>query len=704
MATGKKRSAAKKKPLTTGAKVSRTPRGVVVPDQSLGTVRLEVSGQIKLLDTWVDIPPEMAAAMASLSAETAPAIDAVESAAATVLDQAQAAAAAVAGAADALCTRLSPVTTFALEQLNRLPMDVQTSMDPRLQLAVVNSRAGKQSMPVASADGDSVPVVARVTSHSEWKDIPDVDPGAEIGAAEDGTVIVTGRIPLKKAEAIRQNPAVISMKASQPVHTTLNNTVASMGVQAGNPAVAGAAGGAGVVIGIVDSGGDFAHRNFLRADGNTRLLALWQQGAPAKANSPYGYGRLFEPDDINKALKKADPYAALGYDPGVGVPGSPGSHGTHVMDIAGGNGSGSLLPGVAPEADLIFVEMSARDIAWSGQNSVFNSFGDSVQMLEAAKFIFDRAGDRPCVVNLSLGTNGGPHDGTSLVEQGFDALVSQKPNRAIVLAAGNAQDDKVHTMGIVAANGQLDISWVLTNGKGGEFELWYGGSKRLRAELLGPGDQVLGTVAPGENFPLGAGNGEIAAFLSSRITDPNNKDNVIGIWLAPNWPDGEVKVRLHALAAEDVEFHAWVERLDRGQAYFNSPVKSHLLGSLSTGRLSIVVGAYDARKTGEPAATFSSSGPTRDGREKPEVSAPGVQVSAAQSRTKDGVVKKPGTSMAAPAVTGLIALMMAKALRDGKDLTIADIRAKLKAGVKAGVGPAAWDPQLGDGRASSAAV
>ncbi|WP_390349948.1 S8 family serine peptidase [Variovorax boronicumulans] len=117
-----------------------------------------------------------------------------------------------------------------------------------------------------------------------------------------------------------------------------------------------------------------------------------------------------------------------------------------------------------------------------------------------------------------------------------------------------------------------------------------------------------------------------------------------------------------------------------------------------------MVGAYDARKTGEPAASFSSAGPTRDGRPKPEVSAPGVQVKAAQSRTKDGMVKKSGTSMAAPAVTGLVALMLAKAHKAGKKLAIADIRAKLKAGVKPGAGPAGWDPQRGDGRAGSGAI
>lgn len=671
--------------MATGKK--RTPSGSRLPQ----SVRLEPRGQLKLRGVWVEMPPDMAAAMLGAAATAEP----------TPLEFAAPALAAVlAGSSAALCTRLSPVAPFALAQLQRLPLDVETSMDPRLQLAVVNRRAGKPSMPVASADGESVPVVARVTSHAAWAEIADVDPGAEIGTAQDGTVIVTGRIPIRKAEAIHQHPDVLSMKASQPVRPLLQDTLESMGVQPGSPAVAGTGGGAGVVVGIVDIGGDFAHLNFREAGGGTRLLALWQQGAPARADSPYGYGRLHGRAEIDAALKKTDPYRTLGYDPGGARTG--GSHGTHVMDIAAGNGRGSQLPGVAPAAELVFVEVSARDVAWGGPESVFSSFGDSVQMLEAVKFVFDTAGEKPCVVNLSLGTNGGPHDGSSLVEQGFDALVAQKPNRAIVLAAGNAQEDGVHTMGTVPAGGQLEVAWVLTGGTGGEFELWYGGSERLRAELLGPDGELLASVAPGENFPMGTGNGEIAAFLSSRINDPNNKDNVIGIWLAPNWPDGEVKVRLHALADREVPFHAWIERSDSGQAHFKAPVASHLLGSLSTGRQTVVVGAYDARKSGEPAAGFSSAGPTRDGRPKPEVAAPGMQVMAARSRSEDGLTKKSGTSMAAPAVTGLIALMLAKARKERTSLSIEQIRAKLQEGVKGGA--SGWDPQLGAGRASGKAI
>ena len=48
------------------------------------------------------------------------------------------------------------------------------------------------------------------------------------------------------------------------------------------------------------------------------------------------------------------------------------------MDIAAGNGRGSNSPGVAPQADLIFVEVAASDIPWSGPAVVGKAFGDSV--------------------------------------------------------------------------------------------------------------------------------------------------------------------------------------------------------------------------------------------------------------------------------------------------------------------------------------
>ena len=92
------------------------------------------------------------------------------------------------------------------------------------------------------------------------------------------------------------------------------------------------------------------------------------------------------------------------------------------------------------------------------------------------------------------------------------------------------------------------------------------------------------------------------------------------------------------------------------------------------GRLSVAVGSYDAHKPQRPISFFSSAGPTRDGRQKPEISAPGHGVFAAHSRTFTGVVPKNGTSMAAPAVAGIVALVLGEARERGLDLSAAEVR------------------------------
>jgi hypothetical protein len=98
-------------------------------------------------------------------------------------------------------------------------------------------------------------------------------------------------------------------------------------------------------------------------------------------------------------------------------------------------------------------------VVWEGEEVAGSEFGDSVQLLEAVKFLFEVAGERPCVVNISLGTNGGPHDGSSLVEQGIDLLIQEQPGRAVVIAAANSFDDGILAAGVVPQGGTVDLSW-----------------------------------------------------------------------------------------------------------------------------------------------------------------------------------------------------------------------------------------------------
>lgn len=592
-----------------------------------------------------------------------------------------------------------------IDDLKPLDLGILEAMDPRLQRMVMRQNQGDAKTAGTSTGSDEVVVVAKVNDLAAWEALSEVRTGLAIPG--DDYTIVTARVPISRLEALRTLPFVLSLKLSRPVTTSLDATTRETGASA-LPAGSLAAGGSGVLVGVVDFGCDFAHRNFRRADGTTRLKAIWDQNAAPSAGSPFGFGHVYLPAEINAALKSADPYVALGYGPQPDSGSSKGTHGTHVTDIAAGNGLGSGVPGCAPQADLIFVELAADDVPWSGPDTVGKSFGDSVQLLEAVQWIFEQAGDQPCVINASLGTNGGPHDGTSLVEIGLDRLLTQKPGRAMVIAASNSFADGIHAAGVVPPGGSADVKFIVgqQDPTGNELEFWYAGADRFTAQLISPDGRTLLQAAPGTSQALKGPDGKAAVLLVNRLNDPNNHDNTIGLFLESNMPAGTWTVRLTGNTVANGQFHAWIERDDRGQSRFAAPNdNSQTLGSISCGRESIVVGSYDAHKAGVPLSFFSSSGPTRDGRQKPEVSAPGHDVLAAWSRTGAKVTRKSGTSMASPAVTGCVALVMAEAAKRGKQHTVADLRS-LAIGTARQNPPTSggWDPRYGHGRIAPAVM
>lgn len=601
-----------------------------------------------------------------------------------------------------LTTRRSQTRSEGPSTLIASEPDIERGLDPRLQLTVARQGAAMPLVSTVSAAADEVSVVALVSDVDAWEAMSEVRVGSRIGKNISDLTLVTARIPVARIEAVRRHSCVQSLKAAHSIRPVLSATTDETSSTTSRlPFGAQPDGARGVVVGIIDFGCDFAHQNFRDSNGQTRIETIWHQAGQGQGIPGFTYGRVIRAPEINQALKQSDPYAALRYGPEPDSPNQIGTHGTHVMDIAAGNGRGSRVAGCAPSATLVFVDLSATDIPWQGSKVVDYSFGDSVRLLEAIIFVFEQAGDRPCVVNLSLGTNGGPHDGTTLVEQGIDAQVRSKPNRAVVIAASNSHDHGIHAMGTIPSGGSVDVEWRhAVSRQPAELEVWLPGLSNTAVQLITPNGIALETVESNDNRSW-LDNGQIGVYIANRRKDPNNGANQIGIYISDEFLAGTWTVRLHERGPVPVDFHAWIERFDHAQSKFvTGRADTHTLGSISCGLDSIVVGSYDAHKAARPISWFSSEGPTRDGREKPEISAPGHDVLAAHSRTGTMAVRKSGTSMAAPAVAGIIALLFAEARRGNSNVSSAQLRSMLLAcgSRNPPQSPPKWDSRYGFGR------
>jgi subtilisin family serine protease len=83
--------------------------------------------------------------------------------------------------------------------------------------------------------------------------------------------------------------------------------------------------------------------------------------------------------------------------------------------------------------------------------------------------------------------------------------------------------------------------------------------------------------------------------------------------------------------------------------------RANTLGAPADGHLVLAVGAVTS--TGAR-ASFSSVGPTADGRIKPDVAAPGVAVKIARPDGNPGYATANGTSFACPLTAGVVALLV----------------------------------------------
>lgn len=234
--------------------------------------------------------------------------------------------------------------------------------------------------------------------------------------------LVSARVPADRMHALAQEPAVRFFEFSMDKGVALNDSMRVKArvneVHQGLAPLPEGYDGEGVILGFIDSGMDWQHPDFLDENGNTRVLKYWDQTLPVNGQTPqpYGYGQVWDSTQINAGLMTS-----------VDQPQWFG-HGSTVTGTAAGNGlANGRHKGVAPKADMIIV--SAR---FSG------NFRASVA--DAVKYIFDEAEalGRPVVINASLGTYLGSHDGLDASALFIDELIQEQGGRVLVAAAGNS--------------------------------------------------------------------------------------------------------------------------------------------------------------------------------------------------------------------------------------------------------------------------
>jgi subtilisin family serine protease len=335
-------------------------------------------------------------------------------------------------------------------------------------------------------------------------------------------------------------------------------------------------------------------------------------------------------------------------------------------------------------------------------------------------YIFQKAAalGKRAVVNLSLGSQQGPHDGTDPFDLMIDALTG--PGRIVVVSAGNDAGKGLHGhFPLVAATDEtmtLSVpAYTPLAGAVNDYLLftgWYPGADQLSLTITTPGGTVIGPVATGaQRTDVDTPDGYLNVY--NGVSSPSNGDHEVYIELYDSTEAvapavGTWQFRFSpsvVMGSGAIDMYLYGDHLGSGAVarWVNGLWASGVVATPGSADSVITVAAHSTRDGWDgldgthhsynplpvygTIAYFSSPGPRRDGALKPDLSAPGhgvmstksaaFSVSSAYTAT-DGVhTVMSGTSMSAPHVTGAVALLLSEPYWSGASPAV--IRARLTA-------------------------
>lgn len=452
--------------------------------------------------------------------------------------------------------------------------------------------------------------------------------------------------------------------------------------------------GLNTIIAVLDSGIEYQRMEFRKANGDTRILYLWDQTLMHQngLQAPVGFetGVEFTSEQINLALAASE-NGRTEIVPSRDISG----HGTAVAGIAAASPvntqNGGVYQGIAPESDLIVVKLgAARE----------DGFPKTTEIMRAVTYAVRKGIElgKPVVVNLSFGNTYGSHDGGSLVERFLDNA-AEIGRTVICIGAGNEGDTSGHYAGTLDAKEAVQVVELTV----GEYErslsiqLWKQYSDEFQIGLRAPDNTFVVLPNPvnaeKQEFTIAQtgilvyqGEPKPYSVLQEIYFDmiPLRERNYIntGVW--------QLELRPVKIVTGKYDLYLPSSEARSSRTGFLRSTPETTLTIPSTASKVITVGAYDT--TYEQYAAFSGRGLSQVSREnsiavagliKPDIVAPGVDIIAPD--VMGGYRTVTGTSFATPIASGCAALLMEWGIVQGNDRYL--YGEKVKAYLRAGAQP-----------------
>lgn len=515
--------------------------------------------------------------------------------------------------------------------------------------------------------------------------------------------IVTMRVPVESLGLLESNKEVIQYSISHRVggidcdkaraDTRADSVQNGLGLPDGIKFT-----GNGVYIGITDWGFDYSHPNYNgQNSSNWRLNRAWDHfklSGPAPAGFTYGTETV---GCYNLSDAHGDTSNLYGY----------GTHGTHVAGIAAGRGKGGKYRGMAPSANLLFSSFGLGESEW----------------IDAATWMYRVAKEegKRLVINSSWGMYSfSTLDGTSLLSQAINSLSDS--GVVFCTSAGNNGDADFH-VSKTFVDTVADTLRTLVIAASDIYAIDETGQALIMWGEAGHDFQATVRIKKGNNVWT-------APFYNTATFDTVIYDTMVCGEDTVSWrvmmehsnpQDGRPHMQLDLnktslekqllITAESGIVHAWNVANKKNHAgnegcYFRSEGRDGFttgdnyygIGEPACAEKCISVAAHSSDSWNASThvcnpgdhASFTSFGPLIDGRQKPEISAPGVGVISSISTwstdshnsndgcmmdiTVDGHIYRwaamSGTSMSCPVVTGIVALI----LQADPDISVDSIR------------------------------